>query len=92
MSILPSTQVDWVRLYKDEHSRFMVKDAYEATEKAEAWDYLKRFEPDQGFMFSSDATVNKINANMKYDGHSGGSYGWTMRQIQYIAQNGIKYD
>ena len=92
MSIIPSTQVDWVRLYEDDNSRFMVKDAYEATEKAEAWDYLKNFEPNNGFMFSNDTTVNKINANIKYDGHSGSSYGWTMRQIQYIAKNGIKYD
>jgi hypothetical protein len=92
MSILPSTQVDWPRFYKDEHSRLMVKDAYEAAEKAEAWDFLKIFEPERGFMFSDNPNLNKISANMKYDGHSGGSYGWTMRQIQLIAQKGIVYD
>ena len=92
MSIIPSSQVDWPRFYKDENSRLMVKDAYEATEKVEAWDFLKTFEPTNGFMFSDHTIINKINANLKYDGHSGGSYGWTMRQIQLIAQKGINYD
>lgn len=36
--------------------------------------------------------VNEINGkiNELYDGHSGSSYGWTMRQMEYIAINGIE--
>ncbi len=92
MNIPPSAQVDWPKLYTDEHSRMMVKDAYEATEKTESWEFLKNFEPQNGFMFTDNPIVNKIGANLKYEGHSGGSYGWTMRQIQYIATHGVKYE
>jgi hypothetical protein len=42
-------------------------------------------------MWSNDKEVNLI-ANkiieLGYDGHSGFSFGWTMRQLQYIAING----
>jgi hypothetical protein len=92
MNIPPSSQVDWQKLYPDENSRMMVKDAYEATEITESWEYLKNFEPNRGFMFTDDPIVNKIGKNFKYDGHSGSSYGWTMRQIQYIATHGVKYE
>ena len=92
MNIPLSTQVDWSRLYPDEDSRVMVRDAYEATEKTESWKYLQNFEPQNGFMFTDNPVVSKINSNLKYQGHSGSSYGWTMRQIQYIATHGIKYN
>jgi hypothetical protein len=92
MNIPLSTQVDWSRLYTDEDSRVMVRDAYEATEKTESWKYLQNFEPQNGFMFTDNPIINKISSNLKYDGHSGCSYGWTMRQIQHIAIHGVKYD
>ena len=42
-------------------------------------------------MMSSDKEINIITekmAELGYDGHSGASFGWTMRQMQYIAQHG----
>ena len=42
-------------------------------------------------MFNNDITLNTIHNKMielGYDGHSGGSFGWTMRQMQYIANHG----
>lgn len=50
------------------------------------WNYLKVYTPesDKGFMFSNDATIGRILQFMEV-GHSGTSYGWTMRQLQRIA-------
>jgi hypothetical protein len=74
----------------DASSRRYVEDAYNAMLAAEQVD-LMREEPDtsKGYMFSSDARYELIHKHMKYlDEHSGSSYAWTMRQVQYIAQKG----
>ena len=74
---------------RDEASRRYAKDTYDAVTKAEAWDLMKE-EPGQGgYMYSTDAQYKLIQAKMEFLGeHSGASYGWCMRQVQYIAQNG----
>lgn len=72
----------------------MIRSAFEAVESVEGgWDFLRSYSPpaDQGFMFTlptgklldiSTAVENR------YPGHSGASYGCTMRVIEYIAKNG----
>ncbi len=74
----------------DEHSKMLIKDGINAVTAADMWDWLKTYEPEktEGFMFSSHPNLDKIGKNM-YDGHSGASYGWTMRQLEYIAKNGF---
>jgi len=56
------------------------------------WKYLSQYSPpaDRGFMFSygDDKVVTFVSDNMEV-GHSGSSMGWTMRQIQFIAKNGL---
>ncbi len=54
------------------------------------WTYLRNNPPSSstGFMFSSDAKFKTISDNMKI-GHSGGSYVCTMRELQFIATNGL---
>jgi hypothetical protein len=56
------------------------------------WKHLSQYSPpsDRGFMFSSgdDNIVTLVNNNMEV-GHSGCSMGWTMRQIEFIAKNGV---
>ena len=56
------------------------------------WKYLSQYSPpeDRGFMFSygDDRIVTLVGDNME-TGHSGCSMGWTMRQIEFIAKNGI---
>jgi hypothetical protein len=74
----------------DEHDRFMLKNAHQAITEAEAWDFMRTFS-DQSFMFSSSPIVSDIMKKMSelgYDGHSGCSFGWTMRQMEFIAKNG----
>lgn len=74
---------------RDPLSREMVEDIYRAVQAAEAWDLMKE-EPEagKGYMFSSDPRYKPIQKKMEYLGHSGASYGWTMRQAQFIAQKG----
>jgi hypothetical protein len=72
----------------------MIKSGFEAVESVEGgWEFLRTYEPpaDQGFMFSlptgkrleiDDAISNR------YGGHSGSSYGWTMRNLEFIAKKG----
>ena len=74
----------------DSNNRIMLKNAHWAITMAEGWDCIRNFN-DQSFMFSKDEMIGKINKNMVslgYDGHSGGSYGWTMRCMEYLAKNG----
>jgi hypothetical protein len=39
-------------------------------------------------MFTNNPGFNAIMNNMQV-GHSGASYAWTMRNLQYIASNGM---
>jgi len=74
----------------DSNNRMMLKNAHQAITNAEGWAWMKNFQG-QSFMFSKDAMIDKISKNMValgYDGHSGGSYGWTMRCMEHLAKNG----
>lgn len=77
---------------EDTHSRAMIQDAYSATTKTEGgWEFIKEFSPpaDKGFMWCSDPKLSEIDKNMKmHDQHSGSSYAWTMRNIEYIGKHG----
>ena len=69
----------------------MLVNAYQAITQTETWDFVKQ--DCESFMFSNDPKIwvisNKM-ADLGYDGHSGSSFGCTMRDMQYIAQNGEK--
>jgi hypothetical protein len=56
------------------------------------WKHLSQYSPpsDRGFQFSygEDSIVTLVQDNMK-TGHSGASMGWTMRNIEFIAKNGL---
>lgn len=70
--------------------REMLTDAYQAITACDLWEWMKHYKPDKGFMWSSHPNLDRINAAMKYDGHSGCSYGWTMRTMENIAKLGWK--
>lgn len=80
-------QINWIERYPDEHSRIMVKDAYDTVVKLELLDEIKNLNPQNGFMFTPHPIIDKISKNLKYDGHSGYSVAWTMRQVEYIVNN-----
>lgn len=73
----------------DESTREMLVNAWQAITETELWDFVKQ-EIDS-FMFSTDKRLNIINNKMEqlgYSGHSGSTFGFTMRAMQYIAKNG----
>jgi hypothetical protein len=77
---------------KDESSRFMLENAYNAITLSEGWDFLRTFNYNQnGFMFSDNPMTGKIMSKMEelgYSGHSGFSFGWTMRNMEFLAKHG----
>jgi hypothetical protein len=76
-----------------DNEKKMVQAGIDAVTGAEMWDWMKSYEPEEGkgFMYSDHPNLDKINSRMHklYDGHSGSSYGWTMRQLEFIAKNGF---
>lgn len=80
---------------KSQSERKMLEDAFQAMERVQgSWEYLARPDvpsKDTGFMFSKDSTITLISNEVDKNGeigHSGSSYGWTMRQMEFIAKNG----
>jgi len=71
-------------LIEREQEREMIKDLYEAVEKSNAFEILKDYKN----LF--DPRLQVINEHVTYSGHSGFSFGWTLRQVQYIAEHGIE--
>lgn len=72
----------------------MIQSGFEAVESVEGgWEFLRTYTPpeDQGFMFSLPTgkrkEIDEAISN-RYGGHSGSSYGMTMRVLEYIAKQG----
>jgi hypothetical protein len=77
----------------DDNVRDGIEAVIKTTQQREScmWTYLRDTPPDEsrGYMFSKpDPVFEAILKNMQV-GHSGGSYGWTMRNLQYIASHGL---
>lgn len=71
------------------HEAMMLADAHAAVTKAEMWDYLRKADPGEGgFLFSHDIELAAITAAMEYQGHSGASHAWVIRQMEAIAKGG----
>ena len=73
-----------------QHEASVLQDAYDAVTKADMWEYLRlpTTPGKDGFMFNADVELTAINYEMTYTGHSGASYAWTMRQMEFIAKQG----
>lgn len=75
---------------KDNHMREMLVNAYKAVSAVEAWEWLRNFN-EESFMFSQSEKIRIISRKMEelgYSGHSGASFGMTMRQMELIAKHG----
>jgi hypothetical protein len=75
----------------NKHEYEMLKDAMDAIKISEAVDFVKNFS-DESFMLSSNDFIYKITKNMSYDGHSGSSFGWTMRKCCYYLNHPEKWE
>ena len=89
--------------FNDKWSEDMIRDGMRAILRAgklpqvkskeiNVWKYLSEYSPPdgRGFQFSAgdDDIVSLVQYQMKV-GHSGASMGWTMRNIEFIAKNGL---
>jgi hypothetical protein len=71
--------------------RIMYETAFNSITQLELWDYLKNFDT-QSFMFSNNEEIQRIYNKIEelgYTGHSGSSFGFIMRSMEYIAKNGL---
>jgi len=75
----------------DSSSRKMLQNAYQAINLTETWDFVKQ---DIYSFMVCDAPEIKIilekMGELGYHGHSGVSFGFIMREMQFIAQKGEK--
>ena len=85
--MLVNNNMDFSRI-----SCLATRDMCVAVRQLELWDFVRQFEDDQhGFMFSSDHRVDQIRYHplVTNHGHSGGSFGFCCRNVQFIAINGL---
>ena len=73
--------------------RTMYTTAHAAITQLELWNFIKKDPGEGGFMFSNAEEVKLISAKIEqlgYHGHSGASFGCTMRSMQYVAKHGYE--
>ena len=73
------------------HEREMYVNAWQAITLTENWDFIKS--DIESFMWSENPKIDIISSKMSelgYHGHSGSSFGFIMRTMQYIAKIGEK--
>ena len=81
--------------FVNNYSREYLVSAHKIVTRLELWNWLRNFTPKEGngFMFTQGVPeLDRLNEEMYKDpvssGHSGSSYGITMRNMEYIAKNG----
>jgi hypothetical protein len=74
---------------EEENSRIMCENAWKAITLTENWDFMGK--TIESFSMSNDKRIKIISKKMSelgYNGHSGTSFGCTMRNMQYLVKNG----
>jgi hypothetical protein len=74
---------------KNPNTREMYTNAWSAITFSNNWDFVSQ--DIESFMWSNDPRIDTISKKMiefGYNGHSGTSFGSTMRNMQYLVQNG----
>ena len=76
-----------------DYDRMDIEDGIRAVDAVEGgWEFLRDYEvhPMKGFMFADpEPTLTEIGSKLHL-GHSGASYGKTMRTLQFIAKYGLR--
>jgi len=81
---------------EDESTKAFLKSAHKAISLCKLWNWLRIYQPskDRGFMFSNTPELNKLQEKMLEDPvntqHSGSSYSFIMREMEYISKNGYE--
>ena len=78
-----------MKYIKDTNTREMCTNAWKAITFSNNWDFVSQ--DIESFTFSNDTRIDEITKKMEefgYRGHSGTSFGYTMRYMQLLAQKG----
>ena len=81
---------------KDESIKEFLKSAHKSISLCELWDWMRIYTPppNTGFMWRTTPELDRINKQMWKDPvngyHSGSSYGFIMREMEFIAKNGYE--
>tara|TARA_R110002072_G_scaffold280876_1_gene443313 strand:+ start:6280 stop:6573 length:294 start_codon:yes stop_codon:yes gene_type:complete len=78
---------------KDVYTKKVFEETFQIISNIDGgWEFLKTFEPhkNKGFMFSDHPILSNISRAVEKcnHGHSGASWGMTMRTMECIAKNG----
>lgn len=74
---------------KNQNHKIMLETAWKAVTVLDLWDFMKQ--DIETYAFSMDPRVNQISNKIEefgYIGHSGMSFGFIMRDMQFIAKYG----
>lgn len=74
---------------EDKNERNMLANAWKAISLTNNWEFMTR--KIDAFMFSEEPKIAEISNKMEelgYTNHSGSSFGYTMRLMQYLVKNG----
>ena len=66
-------------------------DMANTTTKLDLWDWFKNESPpnDTGYTYWSHPNIKKISDGLEVNEHSGATFGYCMRQMQFIAKHGF---
>jgi hypothetical protein len=82
--------ITFINNISDISIRDMIKNGYEAVCLCNAWDWLKNFN-EESFQTSKNPIIWVITGQMEtlgFYGHSGYSFGYTMRALELLAKHG----
>lgn len=66
----------------EEHHEKQTQNALAVIKELQLEDFVKNFDEETGFMWSSDPRVHQIGEKLESDGHSGASFALTLRECQ----------
>lgn len=87
--VIMTTKFDFAKVNGEE---LMLQTAYDAISDVDGgWEFMKNYYTLSFMMEDPPEKLIEINNNILrlYDGHSGVSYGYTMRNMEFIAKNGL---
>ncbi len=77
---------------KDKQNRAFLISCANAVSRCELWKWFNDFDSSKNFMFSTGQEIDLLRVELSKDeiniNHSGASFGFVLRQIEYIAKHG----
>ena len=67
----------------NEHFEIQIQNALAVIKELQLEEFVKNFNDNDGFMWSPDSRITQIGEKLEGDGHSGSSFGCTLRECQW---------